>query len=206
MKKYGIVLYIIVMSFLICQTPVFSHSAVTPEDIQRNFQTLKNVGLLDKIPLGDTGFDQGITRAQLASVLVKIYNLPMSNETSFTDTQEHWAAAYIAAVKKAGFMIGVSDSQFEPDKFVTYEQFAVVLVRTFNLTIGEQTTTSEKVSIWARKYVALATNEYLLNTSGNLDYTLKADHKTIVSSIFSVYNSYQINADIRKKLNEMQDK
>lgn len=53
-------------------------------------------------------------------------------EMPFTDVPtNHWAAESIAEMSEAGVMTGIGNSQFAPDKTITYAEFITMLVRQF---------------------------------------------------------------------------
>jgi hypothetical protein len=137
-----------------------------------------------------------------------IYNLQITNESnknSFDDTKDHWAASYIEAVKKAGFMNGDGDRKFKPDEFVSYEQLSVVLVRIFKIPLGNQIINhgSLVISSWAEQDVIIAIDTGLMDAIRKPDFTIKVDRATIVMSIFSIYDSYQRDIDVRRKLKDL---
>ena len=63
-----------------------------------------------------------------------------SNST-FVDTQGHWADRYIAAAEKAGFAQGLGDGSFGPDRKITRQEITTLLFRAYGLA-GEGTKTT----------------------------------------------------------------
>lgn len=80
----------------------------------------------------DGGFhpSEGLSRAQAATVIVKAAGLNSDNkETLFKDVSEgHWAAAYITAAAKDGYLKGYPDGSYRPeDKLSRAEGINLIL-------------------------------------------------------------------------------
>jgi len=77
--------------------------------------------------------DEFLTRAECAAVIARVSDIsrsPMSND--FLDTAKHWARDYIADVRYSGIVEGY-DNMFYPDRYITREEFCVIVDRTFNI-------------------------------------------------------------------------
>ena len=76
-----------------------------------------------------------------------------SIDNPFTDMVNHWAAADVLALNKAGIVSGVSDSLFEPERNITRAEFAAIIARALNL--GEKAASYKDVSTndWFAGYV-----------------------------------------------------
>ncbi|MDM5238615.1 N-acetylmuramoyl-L-alanine amidase [Bacillus cereus] len=88
-----------------------------------------------------TGNDKGmfepgkeITRAEAATMMAKILNLPIDTNAkpSYADSQKHWATPIIAAVEKAGVVKGTGNG-FEPDGKIDRVSMASLIVEAYNL-------------------------------------------------------------------------
>ena len=53
-------------------------------------------------------------------------------KTNFTDSQDHWATPYIAAVEKAGVIKGEGNRKFNPNGQMTRAAMATMLVKPIN--------------------------------------------------------------------------
>ena len=51
----------------------------------------------------------------------------------FTDMVNHWAAADVLSMNKAGIVSGVSDTLFDPDRNITRAEFAAIIARALKL-------------------------------------------------------------------------
>lgn len=74
--------------------------------------------------------DAPITRAEFATVMCKMMNLPVTKEgVNYSDTINHWSRDYVATVTKYGYMIGVAEDLFAPDLIIPREQVIAVILR-----------------------------------------------------------------------------
>ncbi|MCH5477091.1 S-layer homology domain-containing protein [Bacillus cereus] len=73
------------------------------------------------------------TRAEIASVLTKAYNLKVKANYEFNDMKGHWANEYVKALYTNGIASGTGNKNFSPNANVTREQMAVFLYRAINL-------------------------------------------------------------------------
>jgi hypothetical protein len=70
-----------------------------------------------------------VTRAQMASLLVRAFDQEPSDDTPFTDTAGSVHVADIAALAQAGITLGCTATEYCPDDPVTRAQMASFLVR-----------------------------------------------------------------------------
>ncbi|RED56257.1 S-layer homology domain-containing protein [Cohnella lupini] len=92
-------------------------------------------------------------------------NLPAGKEY-FTDIKGHWAEATIIQAAELGIVSGYDDGTFRPNRTVTREEFAVLLVKALKLTgEGEDFvfTDLNVLSLWAKQSVALAVKAGIIN-------------------------------------------
>lgn len=78
---------------------------------------------------------KAVTRAEAANFIVKALQLDIANapQTTFKDTQKHWAKSAIAKMTELKIMGGYSDTQFGPDDTLTRGQMAKILANAFEL-------------------------------------------------------------------------
>ncbi|MBD2843697.1 S-layer homology domain-containing protein [Paenibacillus sp. IB182496] len=83
-------------------------------------------------PNGDFRPNRSITRAELASLLVRAagHALPNAEDGEpFTDMDGHWAAANVAQLSTAGIIGGYVDGSFRPDEAITRAESVAMLNR-----------------------------------------------------------------------------
>jgi|GEM_PF-1811261 len=88
-------------------------------------------GFISGFPDGSFRPAEGLTRAQAATVMVKAAGLKTGDAASkYKDVgAAHWAAAYIGAASKAGYLSGFPDGTFHPDEKLTRAQAMSILMR-----------------------------------------------------------------------------
>lgn len=71
-----------------------------------------------------------------------------------SDIAGHWAQANIEKLVELGVISGYPDNSFKPDKSITRAEFAVTLVKAFNLTAATGKNFADTANHWARDYIA----------------------------------------------------
>lgn len=89
-------------------------------------------GLMAGYADGSFGPNLYVTRAELAAVLIRWMQLSGEPVSSFTDTANHWSANNIALVQQAGYMQGLPDGSFGPDKYLTRAEAVTLFNRVLN--------------------------------------------------------------------------
>lgn len=86
---------------------------------------------------------------------------PDEIQNIYDDTKTHWALPYLSVMNKREIFKGYEDGEFKPDRGITREEMAVVLVRVLGLearleSIADASfTDSDKIGDWSKKAVAL---------------------------------------------------
>lgn len=102
--------------------------------------TLANIGIVTGYGNSCFGPDDNITRAELATILVRFCETTGSVLTDqFTDISGHWARAYINQAAKAGFVTGYTDQTFRPDQNITRAETVVMLNRILERSASAET-------------------------------------------------------------------
>ncbi len=99
-----------------------------------------------------------IARSEFVKIIAAAQGLPLKEtKCGFSDVDEkHWAAQYICAAKKAGWVSGYSDGTFRLNETITASEASKILVNAYK--IGTQT----DPSIWYKGYfTALAQKKAL---------------------------------------------
>ncbi|MFD2170508.1 cadherin-like beta sandwich domain-containing protein [Tumebacillus lipolyticus] len=104
-----------------------------------------------------------LTRAELATVLVRWRQVQASGQPRFPDAASHWAAAAIATSERRGWMIGYEDGSFRPDQSVTRAEAVTILNRVLgrpSLPDGGQAWSDVPASHWAAGAIRSASQTY----------------------------------------------
>ena len=115
-----------------------------------------------------------LTREQAVKILCISAGIDAKNEPSgFLDVDESaWYAGYVKAAKDAGFVSGISETQFGVGKKITRQDFAVMIQRVFDLKGSSQTPNFndyESVSDYAKDAVKTLSEKGIISgyTGGN---------------------------------------
>ena len=140
-------------------------------------------GILKGDQKGDLMAGSNATRAQLAAMMVRLFNaLPEASLDGFTDVpQNAWYRSEMARAVAMGIFEGSGGGKLNPDSPITREQAFTVLARAFGVAAGTLESLrgfndSDVVSLWARSSVAgmveadyvHGTNSGALNPLGNI--------------------------------------
>ncbi|MGB9834483.1 MAG: S-layer homology domain-containing protein, partial [bacterium] len=92
-----------------------------------------NAGIMQGYPDRTFRPDQSITRAELATVMVRargLFPLIVAPPT-FPDIAGHWAAGYIEAAQRAMFITGYPSGDFRPDQSITRAETVTLIDRSY---------------------------------------------------------------------------
>ncbi len=122
--------------------------------------------------------DQPVTRAQIATIVSKAFDLVKDKEAlAFSDVgNDYWAREPIEEVVKGGFMTGFPDNTFAPDAPVTRAQALTTLVSGLGLEAPANVQASldryadaNAIPNWANEKMAAATAGSLVINYPNID-------------------------------------
>jgi S-layer family protein len=105
---------------------------VADTDYSKAVETLTALGIVTGYEDGTYRPEKTITRAEMAKLMVITLgygDLVAGSKSNFTDTQGHWADAYIALAAGKGIVVGTGDGKFAPDRTVSYDEVYTMLVR-----------------------------------------------------------------------------
>lgn len=92
--------------------------------------TLVEAGVLGGYGDGTFRPDQPVTRAELAAILVRVQGGSTSvGNTTFTDTDGHWAEGYISSAVTSGLVFGYDDGTFKPNRSITRAEAVTMMNR-----------------------------------------------------------------------------
>lgn len=96
---------------------------------------LADKGAIKGKPDGTYGPTEAIDRASASAIFAQLLELPIDEnaQPSFKDAKNTWAAKYIAAVEKAGIIVGDGKDNFYPEGKIDRASFASMLVSAYNL-------------------------------------------------------------------------
>ncbi|WP_186786209.1 cadherin-like beta sandwich domain-containing protein [Paenibacillus agilis] len=114
--------------------------------------------------------NQGITRAELASILARLFlqageSKQQTANVAFTDVEaSHWAKKHITAVAQSKLMIGDKNGQFHPEQIVTRAEIAIIVSKLKQLknSGAYQLSFTDVKGHWAEEYIKTASEANLL--------------------------------------------
>ncbi|MGG4146278.1 discoidin domain-containing protein [Paenibacillus algorifonticola] len=93
--------------------------------------------------ISETRFDPAgkVTRAQFATFLVRALGIDLlAYKGTFTDVPEgQWYTAYVEAAQASGIIKGAGNDRYDPDKEMTREQMAVMVINAYTYATGQTT-------------------------------------------------------------------
>ncbi len=126
------------LSVFLCFLLLFSFSLNTAYGlsvVESAGEYLKDIGLYTGYEDGSLGLDRNITRAEFATLAVRIEGLEDLQEdnkgnTAFKDvSSEHWASGFINIATGQDLIVGFEDNTYRPEENVTYVQTLAVIIR-----------------------------------------------------------------------------
>jgi hypothetical protein len=144
-------------------------------------QDLSSKGIVSGVGNGQFAPTKTLTRAEMATFLVRAFGIPQNTSSSvaFTDIRGHWAESYIKAAYAAGMITGKSATTFAPDATVTREE-AAQMVWNYLSKNGAQPNNGVDVAMlppvraadsWARTAVVNVLTHDLIGPSSITDWT-----------------------------------
>lgn len=112
-------------------------------------RTASQAGWMRGTGTDDFNPNRPVTRAELAAVLTRWKALNAAGDAgleraAFSDTADHWAAGDIARARQAGYLFGLPDGRFEPDRALSRAEATAV----FNRVLGRTLPTAPDASRW----------------------------------------------------------
>lgn len=176
----------------------FADTAEAPA-INEKIEKLKAMGLVQGYEDGTYGLENPITRAEMATMIVRSLGLESAATASaafpsqFSDMNGAnvlWARGYVNVAVGQGVVKGYPEGTFLPANNVTYAEAIAMLVRAGN----HITAAEEAVAVWPATYLTKAAQIGLLNgVEGIVDYNAPA----LRGKLFElVYNAAEIGGNL----------
>jgi len=127
-------------------------SDVAGEKCEDAVNVLTQLGVVSGYPDGEYKPDNIVTRAEMAVIVVRALGLAdyAIGTSNFSDMGGHWSNPYVAYATSLGVIAGYPDGTFKPDKTVSYDEAATMLVAALGYTPDSLTGT------WPANYVVKA--------------------------------------------------
>lgn len=136
MKRKIFALLVSCMMLLTCVVSAANYSDVpSTHDRYEAINMLSGLDIITGYPDGSFQPDKEVTRAEMAALITRMFNLTSSavTEAPFSDVEvDYWAATNIVAAKNMKIINGFPDGTFRPQDNVTYEQAVKMIVCALN--------------------------------------------------------------------------
>ena len=172
---------------LVALVQLISHPvyAQTRSEISKSFDPVQKVvaaNLMNKYPDGNFYPERFMSRAELASIMVKTFLLDKQKAASKDNvdvgdvSSSHWAFADIQTVLKTGVMKGYRGNLFFPNQRVTRAEALAIFAQAYGVFQFPETTVNEilakfpdqkSIPSWSRKAVATAVTGGFVNTKSD---------------------------------------
>ncbi|RWS39034.1 amidase [Bacillus mycoides] len=137
--KYGVIaagiLAVNLLSYPISSSAAGKNFPDVPSWAQDSVNYLVGINALDGKPDGTFAPTETIDRGSAAKLMAMVLGLEINKDAkpSFKDSQNSWAAPYIAAVEKAGVIEGDDKGNFNPSSGMNRASMASMLVQAYKL-------------------------------------------------------------------------
>ncbi len=127
-------------------------SDIAGEKSEDAVNVLTQLGVVSGYPDGTYRPDNIVTRAEMAVIVVSALGLAdyATGTSSFSDMGGHWSNSFVAYAASMGIIAGYPDGTFRPDRTVSYDEAATMLVAALGYTPDSLTGT------WPANYVVKA--------------------------------------------------
>ncbi len=142
MRRYSrlLIFSFVSLSLFLAAPAVYALSDIKGHWAEETINNLVNLEILHGYPDGTFRPNQSITRAEMAKILAVTFNLKSSKDISFTDTADHWAKDYIAALVEKDIINGIAGGAFHPERPVTRAEITDMMLRLLNVEFPEECT------------------------------------------------------------------
>lgn len=166
------------LTFMLCGASAMAQIQVISDPIDQ----VVDAGLMSRSASGDFRADALLSRAELASILVKTFQLDRRNpeQTQIIQMQDvpesHWAYSDIQTVLRNGIMTGYREGRFFPEQRVSRAEAFSIFAQAYGVfqfpdqTIDEilaQYPDAAAIPTWARRSLATALYEGFVNTDAS---------------------------------------
>lgn len=126
-----ILISIIIVLCIVGNGSVFAYNDIYDNNLKGIVDDLSKFNIINGYADGTFKPDNNITRAEFSKIICTtgIYDKVTESTNKFNDVSDtHWAVDYIYTAKNIGIINGTSDTTFEPEANITYEQAIKMVV------------------------------------------------------------------------------
>ncbi|MGR6542017.1 S-layer homology domain-containing protein [Paenibacillus tundrae] len=185
-------------------TSIFTDQTEIRSTSLQAVQEAVNQGLISGYPDGSFHPRQHLTRREMAVLLAKASQLTIQETLNTGVKNSDWAAPYIEAIQKAGWMTGDKSGNFRANDPIRREELASILVRitgTQGVKGGQEQTLSDEATVsgWAKEQVHTALKLGLLESSeGKFESKAYVERQDIAKVLVDVFQTGERTASLTK--------
>ncbi len=129
---------VMLMTAAVANVSAASFADTEGKNCETAVSVLSALGIVEGKAEGAYAPDDSLTRAEMTTIILRLMNVAGTATGSdiFTDVpSSHWAYGNIAAAYQMGIVNGTSETTFNPDDVVTYEQAVKMVVAALGYTV-----------------------------------------------------------------------
>ncbi len=129
---------VMIMTVAVANVSAASFADTEGKKCETAVSVLNALGIVEGKEEGAYAPDDSLTRAEMTTIILRLMNMEgtAAGTNIFTDVpSSHWAHANIAAAYQMGIVNGTSETTFNPDDAVTYEQAVKMTVAALGYTV-----------------------------------------------------------------------
>lgn len=110
---------------------------IRAQEVVDPMQRMVERGIFEGDSNGDLRSDAAVTRGEFCKIVAEAFGLEKAGTVKkFQDIDTHWAKDYVEILASHGYIHGVTETQFQPDGTLTYEQALAILMRVQGIYTG----------------------------------------------------------------------
>lgn len=180
MKTWPVLFGVFLLGVFLVFSVVSASSAAAEKKEAGAFQKVIKAGLMSRFPDGNFHAERPISRAEIAAILTRAFNLkerePMIFEAKVLDDvpSDHWAHDAIQMVLAKGVMAGYRPNRFYPEQKASRAEAFAIIAQAYGVFAFEPAyvdrmlepySDSAKIPEWGRKAWATAVEEGFVNVT-----------------------------------------
>ncbi|MEM9991923.1 MAG: S-layer homology domain-containing protein [Bacteroidota bacterium] len=169
---------------------------------EREIAHMLNKGYMSGYPNGTFRPENPLTRAEFATMLVKVLRLPVNtyNAGRFNDISSHWARTNILSAANAGYLSGYPNGTFRPNDKITRMQVNLS-VANIGLTGGRDALLNvfndqAQIPGWARRAIYRSLHNRFIASYPNRYYYFPNEKSTRANAVVVLYQALRRNGGI----------
>ncbi|WP_256762422.1 carboxypeptidase regulatory-like domain-containing protein [Cohnella sp. WQ 127256] len=174
---------------------------------EQTIRTFVKLGLIQGYN-GQFKPDGDITRAELATILVKAFDIQAGTGTNatFTDINGHWGEGAILILAQAGVINGYKDSTFKPDQAISREEMVAMLLRIVNISALTKDSAKGNFADLSNSFAAAEIKEAaqagIIDGKSKDKFDPKSD-TTRAEALTIIKNVLSLNSELKKLLDSL---